>query len=193
MREREFDRNEVLKKAMSLFWKKGYYDTSVQDLVEHTHVARSGLYGEFGDKHTLFLNALDHYIQQVSEGMLGDLNQPEAGLTEIRGFFEGLMQFAENQYRGQLGCLMCNTAIELAPDDQDVAVRVKDFFDSLRKLFRRAIENGQKSGEIRTDINALAYGDYLLGVMQGLAVLGRSPVERSVIRRFVHTALDPFV
>ncbi len=192
MREREFDRNEVLKKAMSLFWKKGYNDTSVQDLVEHTHVARSGLYGEFGDKHALFLDALDQYIQQVSEGMLGDLNHPDAGLRELKGFFEGLLQFTENQYRGQLGCLMCNTAIELAPYDQEVAGRVMAFFDGLRKLFRRAIENGQVSGEIRVDINALAYGDYLMGVMQGLAVLGRSPVDRSVIRRFVHTALAQF-
>ena len=88
--------------------------------------------------------------------------------------------------------MMCNTAIELAPDEQKVAGRVIAFFDGLRKLFLRAIENGQGSGEIRVEINALAYGDYLMGVMQGLAVLGRSGVERSVIRRFIHTALAPF-
>ena len=192
MREREFDRNEVLKKAMSLFWKKGYYDTSVQDLVEHTHVARSGLYGEFGDKHSLFLKALDHYHRQVSEGILGNLNHPDAALRELKAFFEGLLQFTENQYQGRLGCLMCNSATEIAADDQEVATRVLAFFDGLRKLFRRAIENGQRSGEIRADIDALAYGDFLMGVVQGLAVLGRSPVERSVIHRFVHTALSQF-
>ena len=174
---------------MGLFWQKGYYDTSVQDLVERTNVARSGLYGEFGDKHSLFLNALERYHQIMSGTILHELMHPGAGLKELKGFFTGLMRLSSKNEQSKLGCLMCNTAIDLAPDDPDVAARVKAFFDHLRKTFRRAIENGQATGDIRADIDALAYGDYLFGVMQGLAVLGRSPVESSVIRRFVRTAL----
>ena len=77
MREREFDRQEALVSAMNLFWRKGYNDTSVQDLVEETGVARSGLYGEFGDKHELFLAALDQY-QDIVHDTLGDLTRPGA-------------------------------------------------------------------------------------------------------------------
>ncbi len=58
-RQKEFDRDEVLHKAMEVFWTRGYEGTSIQDLVKHMGINRQSIYDTFGDKHSLFLQALD--------------------------------------------------------------------------------------------------------------------------------------
>ncbi len=58
-RSKEFEERVVLQKAMELFWKQGYEKTSLSDLVEHMGIHRRSLYDTFGDKHTLFLKAID--------------------------------------------------------------------------------------------------------------------------------------
>ncbi|HRV92857.1 MAG TPA: helix-turn-helix domain-containing protein, partial [Anaerolineae bacterium] len=58
-RPREFDENEVLDKAMDLFWQKGYEATSIQELLTAMGISRGSLYDAFGDKHALFLAVLE--------------------------------------------------------------------------------------------------------------------------------------
>lgn len=70
-RTREFDVNETLDRAMHLFWKKGYVETSVRDLVEYTGVAHAGLYSAFGDKEGLFKAAVRKYCLKIADEMLG--------------------------------------------------------------------------------------------------------------------------
>ena len=72
--EKSFDRSEALEKAMMVFWQKGYKKTSVADIVAATGASRYGLYDEFGDKHALYLAALDHYEKNPVAWMLGDLD-----------------------------------------------------------------------------------------------------------------------
>src|ERR1700755_2679328 len=60
-RTKDFDENEVLCKAIDLFWRKGYNGTSMQDLVDGLGISRSSLYDTYGDKHTLFIKALESY------------------------------------------------------------------------------------------------------------------------------------
>ena len=60
-RTKDFDENEVLTKAIQLFWYKGYNGTSMQDLVDSLGISRSSLYDTYTDKHTLFVKALESY------------------------------------------------------------------------------------------------------------------------------------
>lgn len=69
-RVKEFDEDVVLDKAVALFWTKGYNGTSAQDLVDHLGISRSSLYGTYGDKHTLFLKALQRYREKNSAAFL---------------------------------------------------------------------------------------------------------------------------
>jgi TetR/AcrR family transcriptional repressor of nem operon len=66
-RTKDFDENEVLKKAVDIFWLKGYSATSMQDLVDGLGISRSSLYDTYGDKHTLFMKALESYQSVNSE------------------------------------------------------------------------------------------------------------------------------
>lgn len=60
-RPKNFSREEVLGKALPLFWKRGFADTGLHDLEKATGVNKSGLYTEFKDKADLFLACLQHY------------------------------------------------------------------------------------------------------------------------------------
>src|SRR5258708_31931699 len=70
-RPRNFSREEVLEKAMPVFWKHGFSDTSLQDLERATGVNKSGLYAEFRDKKDLFVECLRYYLAtQEKRGLL---------------------------------------------------------------------------------------------------------------------------
>ena len=65
-RHKEFDRDEALQRAMEVFWSRGYEAASVGELVKQMGINRQSLYDTFGDKHALYLQALDRY--RVVEG-----------------------------------------------------------------------------------------------------------------------------
>jgi TetR/AcrR family transcriptional regulator, transcriptional repressor for nem operon len=184
----EFDQHEALDKAMLLFWQKGYGDTSIDDLVTFTGVSRYGLYGTFGGKHDLFLAALDNYRDGVISGQLQRLESKGASWKDIRLFFEGLSALAQTP-EGQLGCLMCNTSTEVAPHDEQVALKVEAHVKRLQKAFRAALEHSQKKGELPKKINVIQTADFLVGVTQGIFALSRSANHASIIKHFSSTAL----
>lgn len=188
-RSKEFEPREALQKAMELFWHKGYSDTSMDDLVAYTGVSRYGLYSTFGDKHELFLAALDHYRDSSATWLLGAMEAPDASLAAVRWFFETLLAGACSP-KGELGCLMCNTALALAPHDQESGAKVQLHLQRTGQAFRHALSNAQRRREISAQVDVEAYADYLVGVAQGLFVLARASADCTVIKRFVQVALS---
>ena len=82
-RTRSFDEDEVLDRAMALFWRKGFEATSIEELVSVSGINRASMYAVFGDKRRLFLAVLDHYLARVNAERLvttsscfGTLKQP---------------------------------------------------------------------------------------------------------------------
>src|SRR5918999_5563657 len=86
-RPKSFDEEAVLDQAVQLFRERGYEGTSLADLEAHLGLGRQSLYNSFGDKHALFLKALDLYRREVGEPGVSRLNAPGAGLQAIRAFF----------------------------------------------------------------------------------------------------------
>src|SRR5882672_958623 len=123
-RPREFKPDNVLEEAMQQFWTRGYRATSVDDLVAATGVKPGSLYGAFpGGKHALLLGSLDRYARPVVPQKLGALDRPGASLAEVRAYFDGLVQHLRSP-AGRQGCLLVNSAIELAAHDDAVAAVV---------------------------------------------------------------------
>ena len=74
---KQFDRGDVLERAMAVFWRNGYQATSIQDLVDATGINRGSLYTTFGDKRGLFLAVLEHYSHRFGEPMMAELKDPD--------------------------------------------------------------------------------------------------------------------
>ena len=112
-RPKGFSREQVLDKAMAVFWKYGFADTSLQELERATGVNKSGLYTEFKDKEDLFLACLRHYLE--SQQKRGLLTKKPLGWNNVEGFLKnGPLNKGPQQ-----GCFSVNSMREFAilPDE----------------------------------------------------------------------------
>jgi len=187
-RTREFDPDRALDDAMGVFWKKGYGDTSVEDLVTATGVNRYGLYDVFESKRGLFLAALAHYRRTVIEQSLAELDRPGADLRAIHATFELLVGRARSG-EARYGCLMCNAAEEVSPFDADVAREVASYQRRLVRAFRRVVETAQANGQVAKSLDAREAGHYLSGLIQGASFLARSPASVRAIEDYIRIGL----
>lgn len=185
-RTKEFEPNVVLNKAMWLFWSKGYLDTSMDDLVRETGISRYGFYSTFGDKHALFLKAMDYYSNTMIANLLEPMERPDASVAEVKAYFNTLLGMSQTR-EGQLGCLIANTAVELAQTDEPIASRVNNHFTRMRAAFQNALRNSVEQGEITIDQDT--YADYLVGVANGFVVCVRAKMSYETLQHFFEVAL----
>jgi TetR/AcrR family transcriptional regulator, transcriptional repressor for nem operon len=188
-RTKNFEPAQALDSAMDLFWRRGYSETVFDDLVRRTRASRYGLYATFGGKRDLFLGALERYSQAVMDPMIGPLDAPSPGATEIRGFFDRVLSLIRRN-RDRRGCLMCNTAFERAAVDPAAARRVRRHFARVRRLLGRALANARRDGTLSRDRAVPRYADCLLGAATGAFLLARSGMPLTLIQRLVQTTLE---
>ena len=80
-RPREFDEDDAIDSALQAFWKQGYGSTSIPDLISATDLERGSLYKAFGDKRTLFVRALDSYLEGGRRLLKNSIATAESGLS----------------------------------------------------------------------------------------------------------------
>src|SRR2546422_6250056 len=146
-RTKEFKPGEALDRAMELFWRHGYSGTALDALVRRTRASRYGLYATFGGKRDLFLGALERYSQVVMDPMIGELEDPGASASEIRGFFDRVLALIR-RYADRRGCFMCNAAFERGAVDLWAAKRTQQHFDRVRRLLPRALTHARRDGTV---------------------------------------------
>ena len=188
-RPREFDEAQVLDQAMTVFWRQGYAATSVKDLVRETGLNPGSLYEAFGDKHDLFLSAINHYRASIVRRRLDDMARPGPGRDRIAGFFDDLVRFSTGEGR-LMGCLMTNSAVELAPHDRDVAVLVAANLAEMERAFRRLVERGQQDGSIANRDRAADIARYLTVGVQGLRVMSKTNPDAGALSTVVRQILS---
>src|SRR5579864_2648588 len=116
-RRRHFDPDTFLESAMLLFWEKGYEATSIRDIIARTGVNQFSIYDLYGDKHRLFLAALDLYRDKIVTHVLAVLERPDASIDAIHVYFENLVRYHSTLMRA-MGCLMANTMDESGESDK---------------------------------------------------------------------------
>lgn len=187
-RPREFDEAEVVQKAMDVFWRNGFTAASLQELVSSTGVHRASLYGEFKDKRSLFLRCLTHYRQEVVPGRLVLLEAPGGGVEAIRTYFNAVVDDLMGAAKGR-GCLVVNSAIELASVDEEVQNQVSLHLARLEQAFVFALNEGQKKGEIGSELSVESLSRFLTSASQGLMVTGKAIPDRKMLSDIVASTL----
>src|SRR5215813_9122753 len=119
-RPRKFDESVVVAAARDEFWSRGYAATSVEDLTSATGLGKGSLYGAFGDKHGLFLRALDDYIGTAMDGVRAQLRDPRYSPYDrlTRHIRAQANEIAADKSRR--GCMMARSAAELSGTDEAV-------------------------------------------------------------------------
>ena len=187
-RPRSFDDDEVVDRAMDLFWRRGYGATSMRDLKDELGVLPGSLYGAFGDKHALFLRALERYAEDTRDAA-GDLAQGRQVLPRLRALLAGVLDAAAEE-PGR-GCMLGNTAAESLPADTEATELVSDALDALEAAIERALERGRESGEVRDDVDAGAHARMLVALIQGLHLVARVEDDPARLEDAVEAALTP--
>jgi TetR/AcrR family transcriptional repressor of nem operon len=143
-RRKEFDPDEALDRAMRLFWERGYEKTSMQDLVEHMGVHKRSMYDTFGDKHSLYLQALDRYIGTMGNDQRVAVEGAAGPREAMRALFASAIGDGSEH---PLGCFAVNCAAETAPADGQVAGRVGGAFAFSQRLLLDLVGEAQRTGE----------------------------------------------
>ena len=178
-RPREFDEATALEAAMNCFWAQGYELTSVRDLAEQMGITGASLYNAFGDKRSLYRQALRHYLEQTVRDRVARLERLRP-FPAIRTFFDEIVERSvkDRQHRG---CMLVNSALELAPYDPEFQKIVAQEMIFIEAFFRRSIEAGQKDGTILAIRPAAELAKLLLSVLLGIRVLARTRPQRDVL------------
>ncbi|WP_342561062.1 TetR/AcrR family transcriptional regulator [Paenibacillus sp. FSL R7-0345] len=179
-RSKEFEENVVLEKAMKLFWEQGYEKTSMTELVEHMGIHRRSLYDTFGDKHTLFLKAMDQFHEKVCATLVGKVKRSKTATEALQHIFSFVIFGDEDS---PSGCLMVNSAVELAMRDADVDLKTTELFVLSEQLFKDIILWGQQNGEFNPDYKASDQAEHLHAVYVALRVMTKTSMRKEKLQR----------
>ncbi|MBU3184174.1 TetR/AcrR family transcriptional regulator [Clostridium estertheticum] len=186
-RSKEFDENVVLQKAMELFWEQGYEKTSLSDLVERMGVHRRSLYDTFGDKHTLFLKAIGCYEKLIKDKLQAGISHAETTKQAIQFIFDYMIEGYGNK---PWGCLIVNSATEMALRDEEVGKRAEAAFIQTEQFLADLIRKGQQTGEFSCDYDAEALSEVLQNTLLGIRVLARTSADKEKMYRIAHFFLE---
>lgn len=182
-RSREFDENVVLHKAMELFWEQGYEKTSLSDLVEHMGIHRRSLYDTFGDKHTLFLKTIDCYNELIKNKIQAVISHAETAKQAMQFIFDFMIEGYEDM---QWGCLIVNSATEMALRDKEVEEKTKEAFMQTEHFLTDLIRKGQETGEFSCDYDAEVLAEILQNTLLGIRVLLRTSASKEKMHRIAN-------
>ena len=170
-RKKNFDPEATLLLAVELFWKKGYANTSLNDLVEHLGINRFSLYSTYGDKKSLYYQALNYYIDNVSTPALAQLLAEDPELDDLQNYFS---YFAKLQSSQTSGCFVQNAILELSLIDDTVSEAGNRLYSLILKAIENVLVNAQQKGQIGSEENIKQISQFLLLQIQGIRVLGKA-------------------
>lgn len=176
---------------MRIFWRYGYANTSVQRLGRQLAMHPGSLYAAFRNKRQLFIEALELYFGRSSQSIQEALQSGDSPLQGIRRFFDQLLEQIDDEHAIR-GCLMINTATELAEeaDDEPLARRLEEMFRSHEQQFRQALVEAQARGELAREKDPDALARYLLVGVRGLRVYGQTRPPREALESVVEILLS---
>lgn len=186
-RPRKFDEDKVLDLAVSQFWERGYEATSIRDLAQAMGLTTASIYNAFGDKRAVYRKALDFYVERsfVDRVRRFEAKPPRRAIS---AFFDEIIErsLADTKRKG---CMLVNSALEVAPHDEEFKRVVADVLVQVEAFFLRCVERGQEDGSIGNRQRASDLAGTLLGTLLGIRVLARTRPEKDLLLGLIRPVL----
>ena len=190
-RPRTFDTEAAVERAMNVFWSRGYHATALPDLLRATKLSRGSLYAAFGDKHSLFLRALDRYIADALTRMDVELDPRKEPVAGLRAYLAGYVERASGA-NGRRGCLLVATAMELAGHDAEVGRRVAGFFKTMEARVADVLSRAEAAGRLADGVEPASAARILVCFVWGLRVVAKTAQTRITWQATADALLDRF-
>lgn len=186
-RPRSKSREELIARAMPLFWRQGYHATSMDALVKATGVARGGIYADFEGKDGLFRACLEAYRQLVAGPAIALLHAEGAGIEAIRAYFDFFIAKHERNGMPGPGCFVANAMTEMAPHDAEIAEIVSAHNRVLQMAFLQCLKNARGESAKLSNKELKDLAEFLVTSSQGLWSYARSTRDIGSLRNFSDT------
>lgn len=187
-RPRSFERDDALERAVAVFWEHGYDATSVDLLSKRMGISTPSLYGAFGDKRTLFFEALDRNLRTYAAFATRALaEEPTAYGAVTRLLHDAAAAYTRDGYPP--GCLLITAATNCTSQSADVQARLRDLRTASRDVVAQKIATAIDAGELPDDVDACALASFYAAVLQGISGQARDGATRAELTKIAEAAL----
>lgn len=187
-RLKAFDEDRAIDAAVDCFWMHGYAGTSVRDLAEAMGIGGASLYNAYGDKRALFARSLARYADRSMRERIARLEASHRPKEAVVAFIEEIVERSLGD-SDRKGCLLINSALDVAPHDAEIGAVVSGYLDEIRAFFRRNLQAARKVGQVPRKIDADSVATHLLGIIAGIRVLARTGAQRRQLEDVARPAL----
>ncbi|MCW2859018.1 MAG: Transcriptional regulatory protein [Actinoallomurus sp.] len=187
-RTKEFDRDQALRRAMEVFWDRGYEAASTEELLAAMGIGRQSMYNAFGDKRRLYLEALRHYQAEYGADMFERLSGAGSPLSALAGVLLEVARQSDDERRR--GCMAVNATTEFGRSDQEIGAIVDSGTSLCHTAYARMLAEAKRRGEARPDLDERAAARFLHSTLVGLRVSARSGAAPEVLHDIATVAID---
>jgi TetR/AcrR family transcriptional regulator, transcriptional repressor for nem operon len=173
---------------MTVFWEHGYEATSTDDLLRAMGIGRQSMYDAFGDKHRLYLEALQLYEFEAGSELFERIASASSPFGAI---CDHVLSVAEGSPLGlSRGCFSVNATIELAPSDPDVGQMIRASGTRCVAAFEAILKEAKRRGEVDVSVDERVAANFLLSTIRGLRVSAKAGVSPKDLRGIASLALS---
>jgi len=188
-RTKSFNESEALKSAMLLFWQKGFAATSLKDLEQGMGLNPTSIYNTFGNKRELFQKALDCYLHNTLSRLFESLDRANTAKKALNDLLKEVIRLHFNKAHPG-GCMV---VLSLLENDQHDA-KTKKILDSalhqLRSAITLRVEEGQKNGELKQDIDGRIMGNHVTALIAGIITMAKAGFSRRELEALIHSSIE---
>jgi TetR/AcrR family transcriptional repressor of nem operon len=184
-RNLEFKEEEAIKKAMEVFWKKGYSGTSIRDLAEAMNIKISSIYNTMGDKHQLFIKCIRSYTQNRALDAQNSVSRMRSPLKAIISFIEGAVHtilYSSNS------CLAIKTTFEVAATDPELQAILREDHEFTYRLLGGLIRKAIAVKELPADTDVGILADFILNNFTGWHesyIINQDPIRIKKLAKYL--------
>ena len=180
-RPRAFDRAQALHSALKIFWKQGYEPASVAELCKAMEINPPSLYATFGNKASLFLEALRHYEHIYWDAPAKHfLAEPDV-YTAVANFFRESAQILLSP-ETPCGCMVVLAAINISENEKEIIESVRELRLATKKMFADRLRQAIQDGQIPPDTDVPALAGALNTLLEGLSIQARDGLFQSELK-----------
>ncbi len=186
-------RKRAVDKALQLFSVKGYYNTSIGDILDSTQLTRGGLYGHFNNKEAIWYAVYDEAVTRWRRIVFRDIRGVTDPLKRIQTVIDNHLHgyLETNIFAG--GCFFLNAMIEMSGQSEQMSGHLLRGFDHLSRLFHRWLREAEKAGVIAPGLNHLEIANFIVVALNGASSLYAGTHDPFIIQntsRHLHQYTD---
>jgi AcrR family transcriptional regulator len=186
-RPRTFDADKALDRALKVFWRKGYEGTSLGDLTKAMRVNRPSLYAAFGNKQSLFRQAVDRYLDGPARHVGEALEEPTARAV-VERLWRGSIDLITDP-RNPRGCFMVQGALACGDAADCVRREMSKRRARLEGRLRERFERAVSQGDLPPDADPADLAKYVTTISHGMAVQAAGGATRDELTRVAQMAM----